>query len=193
MRTSSKRGSPAPCRRRWGRTSTWVAVIVGMSMAAPVAVAGDDFSLTSAVPDDVFICVAARQNAEREFLEQYWAEVFQAACDTGVGDDLMELIGSFMDEEQRAEVERLKERAGKLLDGVNWSQMAGKEFVFAERMPKLTMRDGNPNVGMPGMVWMFQSRDGGAAESYAGLVKILEAVAEEVNAGAQEGGLEGHT
>ncbi len=159
--------------------------MLSVGLLAPNAAAKGKSSLIGAVPDDVFICVAGRHNPERQFLCDYWDEVIDALKESGIGSDLMELIVSQLGEEQRAEVDRFKELAKKLLDGVDWDKLGGGEMVFAERMLK-PVYIGKGVTMMPDMVWMFRGSDGSASENYEGLVAILQAIVAEVNKAAGE-------
>jgi tetratricopeptide (TPR) repeat protein len=159
-----------------------VALLLVASVAAPTYAADKPFTLAGAVPNDVFLCIAAQHNPEREFLENYWGEVFDALKHCGVGEDLLELIGSSLDAEQKAEVERLKQRASELLAGVDWEQLLGQEMVFAERLsPPLKKAGGEIFMGPPNMVWILRGSGDGAAQNFEGLVAILEAAVEEIN------------
>ena len=142
--------------------------------------ADDRFTLMDAVPDDVFVCFGERHNPEKAFIEGYWQEVFVALEEADVGSDVLDLIGSFLDEEQQAEFDRIKAKAVRLLDGVDWERLAGREFVFAERMPVPIRVGKSLNVGPPDMVWLFRGT-GDAAKDYNGLVAILDGIAEEAN------------
>ena len=124
-----------------------VTVLLVAALIIPAPAAEDGFTLAGVIPNDVFLYTAARHNPEREFLDRYWGEVFEALRQSGVGDDAIELLGSLLglDAEQAAEVERLKQRASQLLAGVDWKQLAGKEFVFAERfVPPAGISDQRP-------------------------------------------------
>ncbi len=76
--------------------------------SAPVREAG--FTLARVIPNDVFLYVAQRHNPERDYLDRYWGDVFEALAQSGIGNDLTELLGSLLgpDAEQTAEIERLK-------------------------------------------------------------------------------------
>ena len=162
-----------------------VAVLLAAALAGPAYAGEPRFTLTRAVPNDVFVCTAEQHNPEREFLDHYWGEVFDALKQCGLGADLMELIGSAVGEEGAAEVERLKQRATELLAGVDWDQLAGKEMVFAERLATPIRAAGNgPPVMVPDMVFLFRGSAEGAARNFDGLVAILQAVVEEINQAA---------
>jgi tetratricopeptide (TPR) repeat protein len=148
----------------------------------PAPVTEEGFTLADVVPNDVFLFVAERANPEREFLDRYWGEVIEALSQSGVGDDLIGLIGSALGLKQTAEIERVKERASQLLEGVDWKQLAGKEFAFAEWfIPPKTISEDRPPIMMANMIWLFRGGEDGATRNYEGLVAILEAAAEEIN------------
>ncbi|GMU84041.1 MAG: hypothetical protein AMXMBFR47_39110 [Planctomycetota bacterium] len=155
------------------------------SLARPAAlplVSAEGFTLARYVPNDVFVYVAEQHNPERQFLEEYWNEVFAALDKSGIGQDALELIGSVLSPKSAARAERLKERANQLLAGVDWRQLAGREFAFAERLPAPASLSGaRPPIFMPDMVWLFRGSGQGVAQNFAGLVAILEAIAEEIN------------
>ena len=157
------------------------AALVTSALNTPASVAEDGFTLARAVPNDVFFYVAERHNPEREFLERYWGEVFEALSQSGVGNDLLELIGSLFGAEQKAEFDRLKERASQLLAGVDWKQLAGKEMVFAERLPPPTILPGRGVIMMPHMVWLLRGSGEGAAQNFEGLAAILDGMVDEIN------------
>lgn len=163
-------------------TAPLVAALLVATAAAPAEAAEQKFTLARAVPNDVFLYVAGQDNPEHEFLDRYWGEVFDALAECGVVEDLMEVVGSFLGEEEMAEVERLKERASQLLAGVDWEQLASREMVFAERLPAPTGGPGGGiRMGPPDMVWLFRGSEEGAGQNFDGLVAILEAVVEEIN------------
>lgn len=172
------------------RKTVWILAAAAATSAvfvAPTAMAGDRFSLVRAIPDDVFFCTAGRHNAERAFLDQYWAEVFDALKATGIGADLMEFLASKLGEEERTAVEQLKERAKQLLDGVDWTALGGGEAVFAERFGKVIKVGDNITMMPPDMVFLIQGTQGSAGKNYEGLLAILHGIAAEINkATAQE-------
>ncbi|MFQ5805107.1 MAG: tetratricopeptide repeat protein, partial [Phycisphaerae bacterium] len=161
-----------------------VATLLVPSLSAPAHAIETRFTLAGAIPNDVFLCAAERPNPEREFLAQYWGEVFDALKQCGIGEDALELIGSLLGEEQKAEVARLKERASQLLAGVNWGQLGGKETAFAERLPP-PMKISERGIIMPvHLVWLFRGSAEGATHNFEGLTAILEAIVEEINKAA---------
>lgn len=171
--------------KKWTTWTIGLVAVLSVGLLAPRTAAKEKRSLIGAVPDDVFVCVAGRHNPERQFLCDYWDEVISALKESGIGSDVMELIVSQLGEEQRAEVDRFKELAKKLLDGVDWDKLGGGEMVFAERMLK-PVRMGKNVTMMPDMVWLLRGTEGSASKNYEGLVAILQTLIAEVNKAAGE-------
>lgn len=146
-------------------------LVVSTTLAAP------PFTLTRAVPQDVFFCAAARHNPDREFLDAYWSEVFDTLKSTGVVDDAVELIGSFLGEEQRTEVDRLKTLATGLLEGIDWKALCHGEVLFAERMSAPISVD----KGQLELVLMFRGTEESTSKNFLGLKAILKGIADETN------------
>jgi len=159
------------------------AVLPGLCQAKEEA-----FTLVDVVPSDVFLCVAERKNPEREFLDLYWGDVFEQLHQSGISEDVIELFNSLvgnLDDETATELERLKERALRLVSGVDWDMLGGRESVFAERfVPLQRVSDNDPPILMPSMVWLCRGHSEGAAKNHAGLAAILEVLVEEVNRAA---------
>ena len=166
-------------RTACGLLSSWILLAAFLT---PVQAEEGAFTLTRQIPADVFLYVGGRHNPERAFLEEYWGEVFTALKNSGIGDDLLELIGSMMDAGQKSEMERLKGLARDLIAGVDWSELGGGEFAFAERFRDVqASAGGGINFGPPDMVWIFRNNTPKTAENYAGLVAIMNAFVEELN------------
>ncbi len=157
-------------------------VLLAIAAATPARADQREFTLAGAVPNDVFICVTGKHNPDRKFLEDYWGEVIDELKRCGIGDDVLKLIGSFMDADQQAEFDRFKARATELIEGVDWHTLAGKEMAFGERFPPaMQISQGNVNLGPPEMVWLCRGSSDGAAHNFKGLVAILQGLADEVN------------
>ena len=70
----------------------FVSCILATALVAPVLVdpvpkAEEGFTLAGIVPNDVFLYVAERPSPEREFLDRYWGEIFEALGQSGIGGD----------------------------------------------------------------------------------------------------------
>jgi hypothetical protein len=174
----------------WG--GVFISTLLTVIPAPPAESNRAEFTLAGYVPNDVFLFVAGRHNPERDFLDRYWDEVFTALRQSGVGTDLLELLGTLFQGDQKAEFMRLKDRATQLLAGVDWEQLAGKEMVFAERLAQPLKIGGQGVAVMPQMVWLLRGTPEGAAQNFTGLEAILGAIVEEINrlSGAEARALE---
>jgi len=158
-----------------------VLFLLGLNLSSPAQADTQRFTLVNYVPDDVFLCVGGRSNPERDFLNEYWGEVFDALVDSGVCDDVWKLINSLLGEEQQGELDHLRARVHELMRGVNWNELCG-EMAFGERMAHPVRTAGSGMVvGAPDLVVLFGSAAGSSDENYRGLVAILQALVEEVN------------
>ncbi|MCH7700648.1 MAG: hypothetical protein IID37_03070 [Planctomycetes bacterium] len=172
--------------RLFKRKAAGAVICLSILLIGGVKVQADEFTLISAVPDDVFICVAGRGNAEREFIEEYWQEVISALCESGIGADLMGIVGGMFDEQDRSQLDRLTELAEQLYEGVDWSALAGGEMVFAERLAEASRLGDKMTVGAPDVVWLMRGPADGVEKNYTGLVAILETIVAEVNKAAEK-------
>ena len=86
-------------------TGGLAAVALATTLSAPVHIGDTRFTLARAVPNDVFVFAAEQHNPEREFLCQYWGDVFDALRQCGIDEDIVELIGSLLGAEHKAEVD----------------------------------------------------------------------------------------
>ncbi len=161
-----------------------IMVALAVGLTASSSLGEERFSLAKAVPDDVFLCVSARHNVERAFLDKYWDEVWDALKQSGVGADAMAMVGSFLGEQQQAEVDRFKEMALKLVEGVDWEALGGGEFLYAQRMSAPLVVGDNLSMGPPDMVWLMRGASGSASKNYEGLGAILQTLVSEVNTAA---------
>ena len=115
------------------------------ALTALPAVADNPWSLDSAVPDDVYLYVHTVKNPENEFLDAYWAKVWEAFWNVGLLDEVKGLILSKIPEaptepgqpEQPSPraiyAEKLKQVTG-LVKQVDWGELFSNEFVYAQRM-----------------------------------------------------------
>ncbi len=91
------------------------------------------FPLSKAIPADAFVAVAARANPEREFLDEYWEEVFRAFHESGILSDIWDLVTDSVDDEQLETIESIHDRFAELFGAVDWHQMFAEEFIHAGR------------------------------------------------------------
>ena len=87
-----------------------VTAMVASALVTQVPGAQDGFTLARIIPNDVFMYVAEKSNPEREFIGRYWGEFFEALSQSGIGEDLLGLLGAPVGDERIAEVERVQRR-----------------------------------------------------------------------------------
>lgn len=167
-----------------GRGGWWLgAALIGVALLGPAAPvqAADRFTLTSAIPDDVFIVTGSRYNPEQQFLHEEWNEVWEEFVASGVMDDVAELFLSAMNEQQKAELDRVTGSFKQLVDAVDWEGMGQGEVAFAERLNVPVFSGENLNFGTPDMVCLFRMDQETAAKNFVGLTGILEGIVAETN------------
>ncbi len=169
-------------RHPYSRVLAALTLLPALLWTAPAqAVEQPDFTLAKAVPADAFVCIVARHNPERAFVESYWQEVWKAVKESGVEADVMDLIGMMLGEGQTTEANRLKERASELLNKVDWSALAGREFVFAERFnASLSSSPNSISMGPPDILLIFRGNPGTGAHNFDGLVAMIEGAMAEI-------------
>ncbi len=128
-----------------------------------------EFTLGKAVPSDVYICIQGVHNPEQEYIEKYWATVWNAFMESGVVEDVHNLIGTSVPEADQAGFEAFWSKAGELIKGVDWNARI-EEGLYAGRM-------GAP---MPEYLLLLRFEDGKAeknAEAFAAVLKEIDAAA----------------
>ncbi len=148
------------------------AVLVATWLAPSLALAGTlpaRFTLGQYVPEHAWLYIHAVANPERAWIEQQWADVFDALKNSGIDRDITSLVMSALTDEDRAKAEETIQRVTTLIRGVNWGDLARHEFVFAEGFP--------PSSHVTyGYVLLFRSAENTAQGNISGLVEILKAV-----------------
>lgn len=164
------------------RTTPALATLLALIVTS-AAIAGEpQFPLTKAAPHDAFLCAAGRHNPERDFHNAYWCEVKDALIASGVITDVLDLVGSLMDDDGRAEMDRLQGHFRSLINGIDWEEMFKGDIVFVERMPGPMMVRGRlVAMGPAHMLFLVDLEHGDAAQNYAGFVKLLDGFVTEVN------------
>lgn len=171
------------------RTASFLiaAILASVAVAAAfvnsAAVDPDGFTLAGAVPNDAFLFVSGRHNPERAFLDRYWGEVMEALDESGVAEDVTDLVAYLigLGGSQSVDVERIRKRGAELFAAIDWNDLGTRESAFAERFAiDLELSDRNPPILMPEMVAILRGTRDGAARNFEALAKILEAFAEEL-------------
>jgi hypothetical protein len=150
---------------------SWVAGLAAF-LVLPVLVQAADasrFTLGKAVPSDVYICIQGVRNPQQEYIQKYWETVGKAFMESGVVEDVHNLIGTFAPEADRARFEAFWSKAGELIRGVDWHARV-EEGVYAGRM-------GAP---MSEFLLLLRYEEGKAAKN----AEAFAAVLKEINAAA---------
>lgn len=161
--------------------------LASLTLTLPAHAGKESHPLVGAVPNDVFLCIVGTQYPERDYVDEYWGEVIQAAIDTGIGEDLLGLVTGNLDADGKAEFERIRTLAEERLTAVDWQSLFKKDTLFAERWsaPEASPM-GMPFAGPPEMVMICTLDDQAAAENHQHIAAILKTFADEVNKAADE-------
>lgn len=127
------------------------------------------FTLGKAVPSDVYICIQGVHNPEQDYLAKYWGTIWEAFKESGVVEDVHNLIGSSIPPEDQARFETFWSKVGELIQGVDWSARI-EEGIYAARM-------GSP---IPEYLLLFRYEEGKAEKN----AEAFTAVLKEINAAA---------
>ena len=127
------------------------------------------FTLGQYVPDNAWLLVHAADNPDRAWVEQQWAEVFDALKNSGIDRDITTLIMSALSDEDRVKAEATIQKVTTLVRGVNWGDLARKEFVFSEGI--------TPTTSAYGYVFLARGAENSGQVNITGLVTILKEVA----------------
>ncbi|MFH1108634.1 MAG: hypothetical protein V1790_05485 [Planctomycetota bacterium] len=126
------------------------------------------FTLGQYVPDNAWFYVHAADNPDRAWVEQQWAEVFDALKNSGIDRDITSLVMSALTDEDRAKVDAAIQKVTSLIRGVNWGDLAKHEFLFAEGI--------SPSPYGYGYVAMVRGAENSGGPNAAGLVAILKEI-----------------
>lgn len=142
------------------------------------------FTLARIIPHDVFLFEATRKNPERQFLDEYWQQLFDELMQSGVHEDLAELFGTSLglDASEAQRIDELKAKFKQLLVDVDWKHLQGEENVIAERfMPIEHVARHRPVIMTASVVWVARATREDTRKNYEALVAILQAVVDEAN------------
>lgn len=159
--------------RKPHRICAW-AVAIGLIGLPGMALAKTDmskFPLAKALPADAFIGVAAKNNPERKFLDDYWGKVGEALSDSGVGQDVWDMISDMMPDDQVEKVEDVLNRFKTHFKEIPWGEMFGKEMIHAGRLSS-TVTAGSPYEGI--LIGRMDPKS--AEKSYTHLKGILDEI-----------------
>ncbi len=169
------------------RSFGFLTVLAIPALLVQPALAGTDFSkfpLTKAIPADAFVAVASRANPDRQFLDDHWAGVTKAFMDSGILQDIWDMVIDHLNDEQVEQIEVVQEQFSKLCAQVEWSKLFEKEFLHIGRFV-MPMGPTGPYEGV--MLGRLDAK--GAAENYQALKAILEQIVKFADAHGANGAL----
>lgn len=163
-------------------TLTIAVLVCGLSAGTAEAQAiPTKFPLTKAIPDDVFIAVAAKGNPERAFLDTYWEGVTQAFLDSGIMEDVWEMITERIPDDKIDQVEDAREKMQALVEKIEWGELFGQEMIYAGRFSD-SLQFGSPYEG----VILCRTGKKTAVADYKDLKELLSGLADVIEAQAGE-------
>lgn len=168
-------------------TTFLVTLLLTPVLAPQPAFAETDFSkfpLTKAIPADAFVAVASRANPERQFLKDHWAGVWQALRDSGIVQDVWDMVVDNLSDEQVETVEGIQSQFSKHFEKVDWGQLFEKESLHVGRFVS-QMGPTGPYEGL--MLGRMDAKR--AEENYNSLKAILEEVVKFADSQGANGAL----
>ena len=147
---------------------TLLALVV-MPLAAQAESGEQRFTLGRYVPADAWLYIHGANNPERAWIDAKWAEVFEEVKSSGIDKDIMGFITSQMPPDQQVAFNGAIDKVLGLVRGVNWSDLCGAEFAFAERQSK--------SMPIFDYVVLAKGAPGSADANMTGLVNILKELA----------------
>lgn len=105
-------------------------IACGTAMAGPA----DDFPLAKGAPGDSFLCIAWRANPDRAAIDEAWEGVFKAFHESGVIEEVWDLISPATKGEEFAEARAFGERMKELGGAVDWHAALAPDGMMAMRM-----------------------------------------------------------
>ena len=141
--------------------------------AAPAAAQElpDSFLLSRYIPGDVWMVVHNVHNPQRGYIDEQWAEVWDAIKEARLDQDLLRMFSVDNDVDAQSGKTKL-DQTYQLIGSVAWADLFAKESVFAERRAK-------SGVGYD-YILMARGSDGSGADNFEGLVRIVGEVAPKV-------------
>jgi len=137
-----------------------------LSSAASAQVS--DFDLVRHVPADVFMVTAERANPEHAFLDAHWAGVWEAFEDSGIVEDVLDLVAEQVDPGVAEMIMGYYKAGEALVNSVEWDAFEG-QFVFGQRINAPVFADGNMSVGQNDYIMLWRAEEGRADAAWAQL------------------------
>ncbi len=148
------------------------AVLLLAGLIPSVGLAGPlpkQFTIGQYLPSDVWMYIHHVRNPEREWLDEKWAEVFEAIEQSGVHKDLASLVMSAIGEQHRDDAQATLDKWSDLIQSVRWGDLIHEELAFAERLGR--------SKEMPAEYFLLMRGKQGTGEAN---IKALTQVLEEL-------------
>jgi len=158
------------------------ALIATLAPASSAQLEGYD--LVSGVPSDYFLVVGSSDVPEAAFIDEHWANVWDAFRETEILEDLMDMVSAEDPEATQLMMEMFEQYRG-LAANVDWDAMGG-QFLFAERLNVPVFADNEPEIGMPDMIFLMRMDPEVAEKNHAALVGMGQRVLDDI--GMMSGG-----
>ena len=152
--------------RRIGAGALLATTLVAAAPSASAQVS--DFDLVRAIPADVFMVTGERGNPERAFLDAHWAGVWEAFEDSGIVEDVLDLIGEHADPGIVQMVTGYYQAGEALVTSVEWDAFEG-QFVFGQRINTPVLAAGDMSVGQNDYIMLWRAADGRADAAWGQL------------------------
>jgi hypothetical protein len=150
--------------------SRWLVLVAPLVLAGHALSADKlppQFTLGRYVPADAWLYIHGVDNPERHWIDERWAKVIQTVADSGVDQDLANLIFPLIPEAQRQAARDGLDRIVKAVKTVKWTDLPRHEFAFAERI----------STGGLSYDYLMLFRGDSAEHNYKALADILKEVA----------------
>lgn len=150
-----------------------------LATLAPTSAAQlEGYDLVGGVPSDYFLVVGSRDVPEAAFIDEHWANVWEAFRETEVLEDLMDMISA--EEPEGAQMMMgMFEHYRALAEGVDWDAM-GDQFLFAERLNVPVFTGNSAMIGMPDMIFLMRMDPEVAEQNHSGLVGMGQSVLDQI-------------
>ncbi len=145
-------------------------LLVFLPATAPAGTLPDEFTLGRYVPGDCWLYIHRVHNPKAEFADRHWGRVLNTLTTSGIGTEFKELISAETTcHSDRARFDKFWQQTWAALRSVRWSDLTGREMVFAQRMT-------NPML-VPDLFFLCRPAPETAEANFAALKSILENLA----------------
>ena len=142
--------------------------------ARPVLADGlpSQFTLSKAIPDDVFMVMNGAYNEDRVWMCEQWNRVFKAFHESGIIDDVLKLVTSNAPADKRAAIDETIKQFSSLFRAVDWRAIAEQEMVFAESFAG-TEGASIRELFVPSYMFLARGRSGTGEANIEALLTII--------------------